>query len=144
MSRTSVALVTTQLICIALLVVTGPVIPQKFPALVLLCAGVALILWAIGMIGFYNLRIEPEVSQHAKLITRGPFAVIRHPMYSGGILISTAWVSNEFSVLRLIIAVILVTDFMVKLRYEEGLLKARFPEYGTYMKGTKRLVPFVY
>jgi len=144
MSRTSITTVAIQLICIALLVLTGPVIPRELPALVLMGAGVALIFWAIASIGLYNLRVEPEVSKNAKLITWGPFRVIRHPMYSGGILIAAAWIWNDFTALRVIVGLVLAANFIVKLHHEERLLAARFPEYGTYMKGTKRLVPFVY
>ena len=144
MTRKSATLVSVQLICIAVLVVTGRVIPQQLGPFVMMCAGVALIVWAVVKIRFYNLRIEPEPSKEAKLITSGPFRFIRHPMYSGGTLIGLAWVWDELSLLRLFVFVILFIDFLVKLHYEERLLTERFPEYLDYKKRTKRLVPLVY
>ena len=144
MTNKSTVLVSVQLICIAVLVVKGPVIPQQPWPLIVMCAGVALIVWAVAKIRFYNLRIEPEVAEQARLITSGPFRFIRHPMHSGGTLIGLAWVWDEFSPLRLFVFVILFIDFLVKLHYEERLLTERFPEYLDYKKRTKRLVPLVY
>ena len=144
MTRKSAMLVSVQLVCIVILVVTGPVIPRQLWPLIAMCAGITLIVWAVAKIRFYNLRIEPEPSKESRLITSGPFRLIRHPMYSGGMLIGVAWVWNDFSLLRLFMLVILFVDFLVKLHYEERLLTERFPEYAEYMKRTKRLVPFVY
>jgi len=115
-------------VCIVVLVATGPVIPRNPDALVMACAGFAVILWAMAVMGIYNVRIEPDVQEHARLVTKGPYKFVRHPMYTGGTLIALAWVGDDFSVLRLIAAVVLLADFVVKLRYEETLLAARFPE----------------
>jgi protein-S-isoprenylcysteine O-methyltransferase Ste14 len=143
-TRKSVITVSIQLICIAALVVTGPVIPRNRATLALACAGVAVILWAVAAMGVYNVRVEPDVHEHARLVMKGPYGFVRHPMYTGGTLIALAWVCDDFSVVRLLAALVLFADFVVKMRYEETLLAARFSEYPDYMRRTKRLVPFLY
>ncbi len=144
MSRTSITTVVVQLLCIALLVLTGPVIPQRPIPLALAGAGVLLTLWAVAVMGVHNVRATPDVPEHARLVTKGPYKVVRHPMYTGGMLTAAGWVWNDFTVIRMIVALILLLDYIVKLRYEEKLLKNRFPEYADYSRRTKRLVPFVY
>ena len=144
MTTKSVITVSVQLVCIAVLVVTGPVVPRNLFALVLAGAGVAVILWAVAAMGVYNIRVEPDVHEHARLVTKGPYKFVRHPMYTGGTLIALAWLGDDFSVLRLAAAVVLLADFVVKMRYEETLLAKRFSEYPEYARRTKRVVPFVY
>lgn len=46
--------------------------------------------------------------------------------------------------LRELIWLILLADLLLKLRYEERLLSARFPTYLAYQQTTHRLLPFVY
>lgn len=144
MTKKSAVLVTVQLTCIAALVLTGPVIPGKIPALIVAGAGATLLVWAIAAMRLPNLRIQPEVAQNATLVTQGPYRVIRHPMYAGGMLIAAGWVWNDFTVMRMLAALILLLDYIVKLAYEETLLRERFPEYAEYMQRTKRLLPFIY
>ena len=144
MTKKSAITVSVQLVCIAVLVLTGPVIPRNPVALTLAGAGVAVIAWAVVVMGFYNLRIEPDVHEQARLVTRGPYRMIRHPMYTGGTLIVAGWLWEDFTWIRLIVGLLLVADFMVKLRYEERLRMERFAEYTDYVRRTKRLVPYVY
>ncbi len=144
MTTKSAVLVSVQLVCIAVLVLSGPVIPTKLPSQVVSGAGLFIIVWAATTLGMNNLRVQPEPGAQATLVIRGPYGAIRHPMYTGGMLIAIGWVWNEFSVLRLIAALALLLDFLVKLRYEERLLSERFPEYRAYMRESKRLVPWVY
>jgi len=125
-------------------VLTGPIVPSKLPGGILVAAGLLLLLWAIGILGFNNLRVQPEPGARATLVTKGPYRVIRHPMYTGGLLIAAGWVADVFVVARLLAAVVLALDFVVKMTYEEQLLAQRFPDYRKYMETTKRLIPFIY
>jgi protein-S-isoprenylcysteine O-methyltransferase Ste14 len=59
-------------------------------ALATVAAGYALVLWAMMVNRFFSsvVRIQSERGQH--VIDRGPYAVVRHPGYSAGILIVLA------------------------------------------------------
>lgn len=91
-----------------------------------------------------NLHILPDVRPNAQLIQRGPYRLIRHPMYSALLLTTGALILDAFSWLRLGFWLALVVDLLLKLHYEEGLLSTHYPGYTAYQQQTKRLIPFVY
>ena len=110
---------------------------------VLMFGAVLLGLWAIITMRLH-VNIFPDVRQKQQLITAGPYRYIRHPMYTAVLLATAAWTTNGPSALTVIAWLLLLVDLHMKLTYEEKLLAKHFPEYGTYIRRTKRLIPFVY
>ncbi len=100
--------------------------------------------WAIFAMRLFNFNITPDVKIDGYLVERGPYAFIRHPMYSSLLIICTALVIDTFSWARTAILILLAADLVIKLRYEEGLLSAHYPLYADYMTRSKRLIPFVW
>lgn len=137
------SLVSVQFICIGLILISGGPFVRSLPLLVIEIAGVVLGLWAIVVMGWRNVNVSPLVKRDARLVTEGPYASIRHPMYSAVLLTVWPLIIDRYSLFRLSVGLILTVDLLLKIRYEEGLLKRRFPEYEAYMKVTKRLIPFV-
>jgi len=137
------ALVSIQFICIGLILVSGGPFARSLPLLIMEIAGILLGLWAIIVMGWRNVNVSPLVKRDARLVTKGPYASIRHPMYSAVLLALWPLIIDRYSLFRLSVGLILVVDLLLKIRYEEGLLKKRFPEYEAYTKVTKRLIPFV-
>ena len=137
-------LVSIQFICIGLILVSGEPFARSLPPLVAEIAGILLGVWAFVIMGWRNMNVSPLVKQDARLVTRGPYAVIRHPMDSAVLLSMWSLIIDRYSLFRLAVGLILTVDLMLKMRYEEGLLKKRFPEYEAYMEVTKRLIPSVF
>lgn len=137
-------LVAVQLISLIVIAVTGWPFARNVILRIIEIAGILLGLWALFVMGRHNLNITPLVKKDAQLVTRGPYAVIRHPMYSA--LLLTVWplIIDQFSAVRLTAALTLTIDLLIKLVYEENLLKKHFAGYDDYMKKTKRLMPFVF
>jgi protein-S-isoprenylcysteine O-methyltransferase Ste14 len=100
--------------------------------------------WAIATMQLDNLKVTPSPGEDARLVTNGPYRLIRHPMYTSLLLFMLPLVVGEFSLLRLILGVLLLIDLVVKLNYEEHLLVKKFPQYGGYRHKTSRMVPFIY
>jgi protein-S-isoprenylcysteine O-methyltransferase Ste14 len=98
--------------------------------------------WALwSMFRFSVLRVRPEPSDHAVLLTEGPYRTIRHPMYTALILAMGGVMLNRFVVEGVIAYLVLVVVLVLKIRYEERLLLERFPAYAEYMKRTWRIAP---
>lgn len=91
-----------------------------------------------------NLTPLPDPKEHATLVVTGAYRIVRHPIYSGITFISFGWALWLHSWLTLAYALVLFAFFDIKSRREERLLVAKFPEYASYRKHVRKLLPFVY
>jgi protein-S-isoprenylcysteine O-methyltransferase Ste14 len=140
----SYLLVFVQFIAILLILLTGPLWTNSLPLLLMESVGLFLGLWAIIAIRLPNLHILPDVRHNASLVQSGPYRLIRHPMYSALLLFTAAVVLDTFSWLRLVLWLALLVNLVLKLHYEEQLLRAHHPTYVSYQGQTKRLIPWIY
>ena len=104
--------------------------------------GIAFSLWAIVILGrHYDLVLE--VHQDHELVRRGPYALVRHPVYTG-LAVHFAGVCLATGNLLLIVGTFLVSfpAFYLRARAEEALLRERFgAEYEKYAREVPMLVP---
>jgi protein-S-isoprenylcysteine O-methyltransferase Ste14 len=109
----------------------------------LIAAGGALALAATRRIG-RGLTPMPYPKDHAPLIQGGPFAFVRHPIYSGLIVGSFgfALMMNGWLTFVYVAALFVLLD--VKSRREERWLVQKFAAYRDYQRRVRKLVPFVY
>jgi protein-S-isoprenylcysteine O-methyltransferase Ste14 len=110
-------------------------------AITLTALGIAFAIWARFYLG-QNWSSAPTVKVGHELIRTGPYAWVRHPIYTGLILamIGTAIARREprgfFSV------VLLWLGFWIKSRMEEKFMRKTFgPEYEDYSQSTGALIP---
>ena len=84
------------------------------------------------------------VKKDHELITSGPYALVRHPIYTG-LLLGFAGSALALGQWRGIVATaIVLASLWRKLRLEERWMRARFgPAYDEYARRVKALVPFV-
>jgi protein-S-isoprenylcysteine O-methyltransferase Ste14 len=137
-------LVAVQVSTAVIIVLTGPLFAQKCWLFATELLSIALGVWSILTMRIGNFNITPDVTSGGKLVVRGPYRLIRHPMYLALLLATLTLVVDSFSTLRLILWLTLLIDLIVKLSYEERLLVAAWDEYHGYMKKTKRLIPFLF
>ena len=140
----SLIFVFVQFAVIGAIALSGPLLARHPLLLVIELAGIGLGLWAILTMRPWNFNVTPDVKVEGVMVTRGPYALIRHPMYASIFLVTGALVADAPSSLRIALLLILVVDIVLKLSYEERLLAAHYPAYAQYMQRSKRLIPFVY
>jgi protein-S-isoprenylcysteine O-methyltransferase Ste14 len=81
--------------------------------------------------------------ENPELVTTGPYAFVRHPLY-GGMLLAMVGSAIGQSLLWLLPLIVYGPNFILSARREEKFLLERFPErYRAYMQRTKMLLPFV-
>lgn len=80
----------------------------------------------------------------APLIQTGPYTLVRHPMYGGGLILALGWALCVQGWLTIGYWVVLFGLLDVKSRREESWLAGRFPAYEGYQRRVRKLIPFVY
>lgn len=107
-------------------------------------AGATLAIYSRVFLG-RNWSATVQLKQNHELITHGPYRHIRHPIYTGFLLLflGNAVMVGDWRGL-LAVAIVLVS-FWRKLRLEEKWLANHFGEpYSAYQNQTKALVPAVF
>lgn len=100
-------------------------------------------IWTLAHNRLGNFGVMPEPRASARLVTTGPYAYVRHPMYLAVLLGGAGCVAGWRGLPHALAFAVLAIVLHVKAAREERLLLARFPEYEAYRGRTKRLVPFV-
>ncbi len=138
------AYVALQFACIGAILLTGPVIARNPVLLVAEILFIGLGLWAIAVMRIGRFNIAPTIAHHARLVTAGPYRLIRHPMYTAVLGSMLSLVADAFTTVRGGIWLALLIVLIGKIRYEEHLLEGRFDGYGFYEEKTRRIIPFIY
>lgn len=112
--------------------------------LALISISILLLLWAILAMQTSKLRVRPEPLASATLITKGPYKLVRHPMYTAVLIGCAALLIHEFSIIRLLMFITLTLVLLIKLNWEEKMLNEKFIDYKNYTKTSYKLIPFLY
>lgn len=88
-----------------------------------------------------SLTALPTPLPEATLKTAGLYRWVRHPIYSGVLLLAVPSAVLVRSWLALGCALALVAWFTAKARFEEDLLRRRYPDYDAYAAATPRFIP---
>lgn len=113
--------------------------------LVLMAAGITLRLWSFQTLGRYftfSVRVSPD----QPVVTSGPYRLVRHPGYAGGILgtfgIGIIW-GNWISLAALCLFTVAMIIWRVRTE-ERALLAALGDRYRRYAATHKRLIPLIW
>jgi len=109
-------------------------------SLLLLTAGTVFAIYAMLVLG-RSISLVPEAR---RLVTRGPYALVRHPLYLGEMVAIAGIALQHLSVWALLLLCLAWAFQFQRMKYEERVLSQSFPEYGDYVARTARLLPGVY
>jgi protein-S-isoprenylcysteine O-methyltransferase Ste14 len=107
-----------------------------------IAAGMGLMGWGARSLG-PGLTPSIEPPAEARFITTGPYARIRHPIYTGLILVlgGYTWLSSNWRMALLVIGVASLY-LGAKANAEERWLVQRFPDYPGYRQRVPKLWPW--
>jgi protein-S-isoprenylcysteine O-methyltransferase Ste14 len=105
--------------------------------------GFFLVFWVLSVNSFASRTIRVEPGQ--QVISTGPYALVRHPLYSGSIVLWLSMPLTLGSFMALPFFALLVPFYVFRLLNEEKILRQELPGYSEYCLKTRfRLVPFVW
>ena len=127
----------------ALLVLSSDWWPPQWITLLVAAPGIALAVSAWKRMGMRRVRIHPTTTADTKLITSGPYAIVRHPMYTGLLWFTAVLMLSQFAWWRLISWLALMLVLRIKASHEEQSMSNRFAEYADYQKQVGQLLPYL-
>ncbi|MHC4427184.1 MAG: methyltransferase family protein [Planctomycetota bacterium] len=116
-----------------------------WPGVIVHVAGDAFMLWAMIVNPYLEGEVRIQTERGHRVITTGPYAIVRHPMYVGLILLlagiplllGSSWVLLPVGVVVLLL--------VIRMVFEERLLRKELPGYEAFMLRTPhRLIPGVW
>lgn len=116
--------------------------PVRWAGLALIALGLGIRIWAVATLRRF-FTVDVAIQADHRLVTSGPYRLVRHPAYSGALvsfaglaLASSSWVA------ALVMLLPIAATFAIRIRVEEAALRSAFPEeYERYSSRTTRLLP---
>jgi protein-S-isoprenylcysteine O-methyltransferase Ste14 len=106
--------------------------------------GVLALAGLAGLQGGDALTAVPHPRDEARLVERGAYGLVRHPIYGGLVIAAAGWALARGSIAALAGAAALLVFFDLKRRREEAWLEERFADYAAYRTRTRRLIPWLW
>jgi len=104
---------------------------------------VVFFVWARLTMGWRSFHATADPMARAPLVTRGPYRLVRHPIYASLWWFVWAGVADHLTALNAVFAVVIAAGLLLRMVLEERLLAERYPEYREYSKRTRRIIPLV-
>jgi len=112
-------------------------------AAILCVCGLVFCFWARAVLGG-NWSGTVTLKQNHELIVRGPYRLVRHPIYTGLLAMVIATVMQQGHIAGIIGLILVFVSFWIKLGEEEELMRKQFSDqYAAYEERVKRIIPFV-
>jgi protein-S-isoprenylcysteine O-methyltransferase Ste14 len=106
--------------------------------------GIGLVFWSGVALGrLYSGEVTLQEDHH--LVTDGPYRYVRHPRYTGAILLAYGLALTFRSWIGLVGSTGFIGIILFRIRDEETLMREAFGvEWEAYCEQTRRLLPFIY
>ena len=103
----------------------------RISGVVTLVIGIGIAGWSMVVLG-RDLTIFPHPIETARLVDRGPYRLVRHPIYFGVILGSLGLALASANPAAVLVALVFIPFFMAKTGFEEEKLVENVPGYREY------------
>ncbi len=109
---------------------------------ILAALGLFVAVWARVTLGG-NWSGDVTFKHGHELVQSGPYRFVRHPIYTGFLLLFLATALAEGRATGYAAVFVLFISFWIKWRQEEEIMAKHFPSYAAYKKRVRALVPFI-
>lgn len=123
-----------------------PMLPSSAAAagLIIQVGGLVLRVWSMRTLGnFYTRTLRTTQEQH--LVNTGPYRMIRHPGYTGALML---WIglalASRSAPTAVVLPALMGRAYRRRINVEEKLLRRDLPEYREYSRRTKKVVPLIW
>ena len=117
----------------------------QIAALIVCSLGYALVVWATASNAFFSQIVRIQTERGHTVVTGGPYQLVRHPAYAGGILTQVATPVLLGSWWALLLGIFDALLFILRTFLEDRTLKADLPGYLEYTRDVRcRLMPGVW
>ena len=144
MDRKSLILLISQLLLVGFILLSGPLLIKNIPFLLVQFFGFLLIIWALLAKQVNTHKNEGHLPKGGFLVMKGPYEIIRHPIYAGMLLVMSGSVQGYSEFFRYIAFLLLIVATIVKMNHEEKLLEKHSANYVAYTAKTHKLIPYFY
>lgn len=119
-------------------------IAVAFAGFLIVCLGIAFAIWARLVLGG-NWSGAVTIKEGHTLVQRGPYRIVRHPIYTG-LLVALFGTALQYGYLRSLAGVLLCGfGFWLKSLFEEQFMAQRFgQQYLVYRRHVRALIPFIF
>jgi protein-S-isoprenylcysteine O-methyltransferase Ste14 len=105
----------------------------------------AIVAFSIAVTGLLYLRRSLSIIPEARrLVTGGPYRLIRHPLYAAEMLAAFALLISRPALWSVLAMIPFIAVLLLRASFEERLLGRTFPAYSAYVLRTKLLIPLVW
>jgi protein-S-isoprenylcysteine O-methyltransferase Ste14 len=119
-------------------------LPIALAGLVIAICGTAFAIWARFILGS-SWSANPSIRQNHELVLRGPYRIVRHPIYTGILAMFLGSALQSGQLRSLLGFIVCAVALLMKVAVEERLMLHQFGEhYLNYRAHVRRLVPFLY
>lgn len=109
-------------------------------SLALVLIGLVIVMLSIVSLG-NSLTATPVPKRNSQLRTTGLYSLVRHPIYTGLIILGLGLMIFTSSLWGVLLQILLIVLISYKARFEEKLLRAKFPEYSAYAAQVGKFFP---
>ncbi len=116
----------------------------RYAGAALALAGLSFAIWARYNLG-RNWSGHPALKEGHELVMTGPYAFVRHPIYTGMLAGSLGSMLGTFQAFWLYFFTVMAIAFLYRIHVEEEIMMRTFPDvYPAYRERTNALIPFIW
>jgi protein-S-isoprenylcysteine O-methyltransferase Ste14 len=123
---------------------TAPINGYHVSYLLIQIFGLLLVGWSFLAIKVNKHHHHAHLAKGVIFMDRGPYEIIRHPIYAGLLLFLMATLQTNFTLIKACLYVVIVVVILARIVKEESYLDHHVKEYRPYKAKTHKLIPYLF